>query len=499
MDGRELKSYERFKEQAQFYRQRTHQLEMELHVVGPELYRAHQKIGRLEERVEKLVAENAALKQRVKELTVASAEGAEGGLAPGLVKPAVVRRRRRRPGRKAGHPAALRPMPEQIDVHCQVPLPVGSDGHESCPHCQGGLVELEDRTRVVEELVPAQVEVICYHTRSGYCAHCRQRVESRSAEQPPAANIPHGQLGLNALATAMALRVAHRLPFRQVKQVFADLPGLSISAGAIARQVQRIADWLDGDYEKLKVALRCAPHVYADETGWRTDGENGNLWAVTSPLHTLYHIDPSRGSKVIEKLLGKAFAGTMVSDFHSAYSPMDCKKQKCLVHLLRELAESAEKSPAFAEGKFFRSCKRLIKQMLSLKQQWDALGEPEYQSRVTRLEQRLEILAAGIYDEANAMRLAKRLRRYGKELTAFLHEKDLDGTNNAAERAVRPLVVFRKITGGSRSKNGARATAQLASLLRSASQQGKNVVEAIKSLLLAAWATDHPPTIPAGP
>jgi transposase len=220
---------------------------------------------------------------------------------------------------------------------------------------------------------------------------------------------------------------------------------------------------------------------------------------VTSPIHTLYHIDKSRGSKVITGLLGKAFGGTLVSDFHSAYSPMDCKKQKCLAHLLRELAESAERSPAFAEGKFFRSCKRLIKQMLLLKQKWDTLGEQEYQSRVTRLEQRLEALAAGVYDEANAIRLAKRLRRYGKELTAFLHEKYLDGTNNAAEQAIRPLVVFRKITGGSRSKNGARATAQLASLLRSASQQGKNVVEAIKSLLIAAWAADRPPTIPAGP
>jgi transposase len=501
MDGRELKSYERFKEQAQFYRQRTHDLEMELQVVGPELYRAHQQIDRLEQRVEKLAAENAALKQRVKELTLASAQGAEGAgdAVPRFVKPSVARRRRRRPGRKAGHPAALRPMPDHIDVHEQVPLPTGSDGRESCPHCQSGLVELEDRARVVEELVPAQVEVVCYHTRSGYCPSCRRRVESRSAEQPPAANVPHGQLGLNALATAIALRIAHRLPFRQVRQVFADLPGLSISAGAIARQVQRIADWLDGDYEELKVALRCAPHVYADETGWRRDGDNVNLWAVTSPTHTLYHIDKSRGGKVIAQLLGKAFGGTLVSDFFSAYSRMDCKKQKCLVHLLRELAESAEKSPAFAEGKFFRSCKRLIKQMLLLKQQWDTLGEQEYRSRVARLEQRLEALAAGTYNEANAMRLAKRLRKYRKELTTFLHEKDLDGTNNAAERAIRPIVVFRNITGGSRSNNGARATAKLASLLRSASQQGKNVVEAIKSLLIAAWAADRPPTIPAGP
>jgi transposase len=75
----------------------------------------------------------------------------------------------------------------------------------------------------------------------------------------------------------------------------------------------------------------------------------------------------------------------------------------------------------------------------------------------------------------------------------------LDGTNNAAERAIRPAVVARKISGGSRSKEGAEAWATVASLVRTARQQGKNVVETIKSLLMAAWAEDKPPTMPAGP
>ena len=75
----------------------------------------------------------------------------------------------------------------------------------------------------------------------------------------------------------------------------------------------------------------------------------------------------------------------------------------------------------------------------------------------------------------------------------------MDGTNNAAERALRPAVVARKISGGSRSRNGAQAWAMLASLLRTAGQQGKNLLETIKSMLIAAWAADKPPTMPAGP
>ncbi|HWC88556.1 MAG TPA: hypothetical protein VG433_02845, partial [Pirellulales bacterium] len=121
MDGQELKAYERFKAQAQSYRAHAHHLECELHAVGPALYRANQKLSRLEKRVEQLAAENAVLKQRVKELT-AAAGGTEAD-KPSFIKPPV-RRRGRKPGRKAGHPAALRPMPEQIDVHQDVALPV---------------------------------------------------------------------------------------------------------------------------------------------------------------------------------------------------------------------------------------------------------------------------------------------------------------------------------------------------------------------------------------
>ena len=263
--------------------------------------------------------------------------------------------------------------------------------------------------------------------------------------------------------------------------------------------MQRIADWLDGDYEQLLVGIRAAEVVGSDETSWRVDGINVVLWALTTYNQTLFHIDKSHGGKVIRKLLGSAFGGTLLSDFASIYATMDCKKQKCLVHLLRDLRESALKSPAFASGSFFRRCKRLIKEMVLLKKQWDDLSDEVYDARARCLEARLDELANGTYDEANARRLGKRLRKYQKELTPFLWEEHLDGTNNATERAIRPAVIARKISGGSRSKAGAEAWAKLASLLRTANQQGKNVFDTVKSLLVAAWATIKPPTFPAGP
>jgi hypothetical protein len=496
MDGRELKQYERWKEEVQNLRARNQHLERELDTYRPAWYRASQRIDALEQKVEKLATENKLLKQRVKELTLAA--GSKGGLqadAP-VFKPSARGGRRKRPGRKRGHAAALRPAPQHIDVHQDVPLGQDAAGRPSCPQCNACLLELENHERVVEDIVPAKVVVTCYHTASGWCPCCRKRVESRAPEQPPAANVPHGQLGLNALATGVLLRITHRLPFRQVSRVLADLPGITVCPGAIARQVQRIADWLEDDYQQLLVSVRAAPQVYADETGWRTGGKNGYVWAVATPTQTLYHIDKSRGGAVIRDLLGKAFGGTLVSDFYSAYSRMNCKKQKCLVHLLRELAQTAEKSPAFAAGAFFRKSKRLVKEMLLLKGRWNEMGDERYTSRVRALEGRLDQLAQADHDEPHAIRIGKRMRKFKKELTAFLWEKDLEGTNNAAERAIRPLVVARKISGGSRSDNGAQAFATLASLLRTAGQQGKNVLATIKSMLIAAWSTGNPAVVP---
>ena len=95
--------------------------------------------------------------------------------------------------------------------------------------------------------------------------------------------------------------------------------------------------------------------------------------------------------------------------------------------------------------------------------------------------------------------LAWRLWHFRQELLTCVSQPGVPPDNNAAERAIRPLVVARKISGGSRSKNGAEAWATLASLLRCANQQGKNLLETIKSMLMAAWATDKTPTMPAGP
>ena len=438
-------------------------------------------------RIEELTKENALLRQRLE-------EQAPPPPPPPWVKPSVPPGRRKRPGRKAGHAAALRPPPKKIDKRVKVPLPSDDDGRALCPHCRTPLVKLRRKRRLVEDLVPPRTRVTCYHTHSGYCRSCRRRVESRAPEQPPAASLPHAQMGINALATAAVLRLENRLPFRQVTQLFDDVLKLKLCPGAVSRQMRRLARWFTGAHRQLALRLRKSDIVHADETGWRTNGRNGWLWTICDRRHTLYHVDDSRGGRVIRRLLGEAFGGTLVSDFYGAYDTIRCKQQKCVTHLLRELRDTARDSPAFAAGTFHPRCKRLLQDLLRLKRRWDELDDDAYTRRACRLEDRLRQLAeAHAGDrEPHARRLALRVQRYQKQLTAFLWERHVDGTNNAAERALRPAVVMRKITGGSRSPAGAEAWAVMASVLRTARQQGRDVLETLKQLLMDCWADKAP-------
>ena len=452
------------------------------------------ELGQRERRIAALEQENTLLRKRLEDQAPPPPP-----TPPPFVKPPAPPGRRKKPGRKAGHEAALRPPPDHVDRTVDVPLRRHPrTGGRLCPRCRTplGVGTVKRHRRLVEELVPARAEVVCFRTASGYCPRCRRRVESRHPGQPPPADLPHAQLGPNALAEAAALRVEDRLPMRRVCAVLGR-SGLRLCAGAVAGQVQRLGRWLGGECDRIKLRLRRSPSANVDETGWRTAGRNTWVWAACSGegRHTLYHADASRAGSVARGLLGENFGGTVVSDFYGAYDAAGfANKQRCLAHLLRELKDTARDSPAFAATAFYPRCRRLLKDMLALKKRWRNLDDAAYTRRACRIEDRLDALArAHAADpDPDARRLAGRLLRHRRELTPFLWDERLEGTNNAAERALRPAVVMRKVTGGSRSEAGAQAWAVVASVLRTAKQQGRDAVGSLKELIMRHWAGEEP-------
>lgn len=442
------------------------------------------RVAALERRNADLERANEALQRRVEELT-----GGRGKPPPPFVKPAVrPGRKRKKPGRPAGHPAALRPPPPEVHREVAVPLPAGESGGCLCPHCRGELADVRDHERVVEDIVPARPVVTRYHTRSGYCRHCRKRVESRHDDQPPPADVPHAQLGLTALAAAATLKHDAGLPYRKVAGVLGGLCGLAVCHGALPKQVRRVGGWLSapgGAADAIRDRLRAGEYANVDETGWRVGGVNHWLWALTNPDCTLYRFERRRSSDVVRRILGEAYAGTVVSDFLPTYDRLPYKAQKCVPHLLRDIEKSAARSPAFAASDFRKKLKRAAKDLLRLKAKWAELGDDAYFLRVGRLADRLDGLAdagAGSADK-DVRRLAARLDRHADALAAFLLDEHLPGDNNAAERALRPAVIIRKVSGGHRGATTATAAAVVMSVLRTARQQGKNLIGTVKLLV----------------
>jgi transposase len=484
--ARFMKKYDTVMQERAFFKQQAYALEGQVAPLRRDLYQADVKIDRLLQRCEKLVQENAVLKKRLAAVEVK--HSSPPAAPPPFVKAAVPAKARKRPGRKPGHIAAFRAAPEKIDREIDVPLPRNANRACCCPKCRCQLLQVEQLRRIVEDILPTERTVECYNTERGYCPKCERLVESRAAEQPPAADIKSSQIGLNALAMSAVLRTVYRLPFELIAQLLADMSGLRLSKAAIARQMQRMGKRLEEMTRLIGVRIKLSDAAHMDETSWRVDGNNSWLWALMNRHYTLFHVDKSRGSKVVKKLLGEVFGGTLHTDFYSVYGGIDCEKQKCLVHLLRELKQTSEKDATFAKGPLCRRLKRLIKEMLALKKRKAEMAEAAYEQRGRRLEARLKELAEASYADEHSRRIANRLKRHANELTPFLWADAVTADNNLAERGLRPAVILRKVTGGSRSERGAKATATLMSITRTLRQQELPMLETFKDILMASWA-----------
>ena len=120
-------------------------------------------------------------------------------------------------------------------------------------------------------------------------------------------------LGPRALALAACLNKVHGLTMRKTCRVLQDLCGLRITAGGLSQALCRIANRVQWVYEGLVDMIRGSPAVFADETSWWVGGPGYWLWVFTTAEQTVYHVDHSRGSKVVRDILGDDFGGMLVS------------------------------------------------------------------------------------------------------------------------------------------------------------------------------------------
>lgn len=423
---------------------------------------AHQKptYEELEALVEKLTKRIEELEKQLAQKQSPPKPG-----PPPFVKPNK-KGRNKKPGRPPGHEGSSRTKPPDADRRINLAL-------AHCPDCDGPLGSAVDvREHVQEDIVPAKKVVTVFRRYRYWCPCCGKLVEA-----PPAAGeMPGARIGPVAIAWSIMFKQVLGLPFGKTARVLEDLCGLRVSPGALAQASQRVAARLTPEMDALRSAIRGSPVVHADETGWRVGGDNWWLWAFVTKRLTLYRAAPSRGSKIIFEELGEQYHGIVIADFFSAYNKLDCEQQKCLVHLLRELRDVAKKNESAEFAAFRKQLKRIIGDAMRLIARNDLTADT-YESRMMRILDRSCALGNADYKDADCRRLAKRLRKHENSLFTFLfHPGQVEPDNNRAERAIRPAVVIRKMSGGSRSAQGANATAGLMSLARTCALNGRNFV-----------------------
>lgn len=341
---------------------------------------------------------------------------------------------------------------------------------ERCPDCnyrlQGNSI---DYTREVIELPePQPVEIIEHQVIKRFCPHC-QRWHSPKLDLAGQV-LGQGRIGVRIASLIGYLRTTLRLPIRRIQAYLRTIHQLILSAGEIVELLHQVRRTLQPQVAGLKQQARASPILHGDETSWRENGVNGYIWAFSTPGEDAvryYEYDHSRGQTVVKRILGGRFHGHLVSDFYCGYNDYAGKHQRCWTHLLRDLHELKEAQQQDADVVAWALAVRALYDdaqawLTTHAQPSQAARETEYVELTSRSH--ALGLAYAKAREHPCCALCKRLLRHEDELFQFVLVEGLSADNNLAERSIRPLVVIRKISGGSRSDEGTKTRIGLASL-----------------------------------
>jgi transposase len=367
--------------------------------------------------------------------------------------------RKLKPGRKDGHEGSRRESPQEIDKRVEHDM-------NQCPDCGCPLCKpVAKRIRIIEEIPFTRPEVTEHTINRYYCRNCKKLVEPIITDA-----LPHSQMGLRFLIITAWLRYGLGMTTGNIMKWLAGISGMKITAGGLSQMWQRLAERFTPIYDEIGYDIRGSSVVHADETGWRVSGITHWLWCFTTSKAAYYVINPGRNSNVVLSVLGEVFRGTLVSDFFAAYNKIEAwSKQKCLVHMFRELKTTSSKNRG-AEWKLFaKKFKRLLKDAIRLMENRSALATNDYERLTTKIYERYNSIICETYFDKDTTRLIKRLKRHRHEMFVFLEETNVPFENNHAERQIRPMVIMRKNSYCNRSEAGARTQAILMSVFRTLS------------------------------
>jgi transposase len=371
--------------------------------------------------------------------------------------------RRRKKHRK--HPGSFRSEPPSDAVFIE------HDVHpHECSHCGGHDLE---PTGAVEEHIVAdipepKIEWHRYHRHVYRCKVCQQTCQGRGDLE-----LPGSHIGPRARLLTCYSRAHLGISLGKTQNLLHDFFGLSVSRAGLLGHLRWGGQLFAPVVEELFTLLRCSAVVGGDETGWRINGQPAWAWCFRDPRLALFLIDRHRNREVLIRVLGTSFAGTLVSDFYAVYNDLHCPKQRCLVHLLRELAKVREELPWQSVRAFIQPLIDLFQDAIQLGKDRDKLDRQTYVQAHQRILDRFdELLLTTHTRHPECLRLWKRLYKHCDELFTFLDDPAVPADNNGTERDIRSLAAARSDGGTHRADWSAAAFARLKSVIATGMKNG---------------------------
>lgn len=389
--------------------------------------------------------------------------------------------KKRKKGGQPGHRGASRklvPTGEVDEVKKFFPGPCG---------CCGGEVTLGAEPvgrRQVVELPQIKPIITEFHIYEGRCSSCGR---GHVAEFPPEAS--QGMLGPRAMATVATLTGQYHLSKRAAAAAMTAMFGLEVSAATISATETRVADVLDSIYEEAKSGIQQAPVANADETGWKsgTARKRCYLWAVVAPLLTVFALRWSRASAVAKELLGTVPLGIYGTDRYSGYAwiPLE-QRQICWAHVIRDFRKLLDRG-----GDSAMIASLLLAWIPDIFRAWHEFLD----GKTTRaeLQKQIEPARTAIQallqmgadcDHPKTAGTCAKLLEVEPALWTFAKLDNVEPTNNAAERAVRPAVLWRRKSFGTDASGGERYVERILTVVASCKQQGRDVCTFIETAIV---------------
>jgi transposase len=383
-------------------------------------------------------------------------------------KPNQPPRRKRRKGRRPGVGRELHPNPDHI-VEVRA---------ETCPSCATALAEGDQKLQAVYErieLPPIRPRVTQIRLHGGTCRHCGQAFTAPTPEGLE----PGSPFGSSIEALAVYLRYCHAIGFERLSALFGDVFGVTISEGALANLFKRVKPRFDDQAADIARRVVHSAIVCSDETSARVEGRNWWEWVFLGTGAVLHVIQPSRGKKVPQAVFGERRPSIWVSDLLGAQQGHAEDWQVCLAHQLRDIQYAIDAGDDILAPPM----KRIVLRAVAIGKRRDRLRDSTLQHYRADLDRRIDAVMKLHPTNRHGIRLRKRFAKIRDNLFVFVTEREVPYTNNASERALRPSVVFRKVTNGFRSVWGADLFAGVRSVIDTGRHQDLTPFQAIRNTL----------------